>query len=104
MSVDSKILLEIDFLVITTSYLSNLDFPGHILKISQNRSPAFKLENSPNKKTGPVNAGQEFLFLPERVHFFNYSFLVTYRQKNWVGRSGKNKKSAKIKKILRGNF
>ena len=33
-----------------------------------------------------------------RVHFFNSSFLVTYRQKNRVGRSGKNKKKCQNKK------
>ena len=60
MSVDSEILLEIDFLVITPSNDSNLDFPGHILKISQNQSPAHKFENFQKKITGPLNAGQEF--------------------------------------------
>ena len=43
--VDSEILLEIDFLVITPSNDSNLDFPGHILKISQNQSQVHKFEN-----------------------------------------------------------
>ena len=76
MSVDSKILLEIDFLVITTSYHSNLDFPGHILKISQNRSPAFKLD-SLNKKTGPLNAGQE-IFLPEIGNSWKSGFICIH--------------------------
>ncbi len=81
MYVDSEILLEIDFLVITPSNDSNLVFLGHIFKISQNQSPAHKLEISPGKKTGPLNAGQEF-FICQRLgiagSLVSYAYIHQY--------------------------
>ena len=61
LAVDSKIHLAIVFLAIVPSNHDNLNFPGYILEIPQNRSPAGKIENSPQKKKGPLNAGQENL-------------------------------------------
>ena len=61
LAVDSKIHLAIVFLAIVPSNHDNLNFPGYILEIPQNRSPAGKHENSLQKKKGPLNAGQENL-------------------------------------------
>ena len=61
LAVDSKIHLAIVFLAIVPSNHDNLNFPGYILEIPQNRLPAGKHENSLQKKKGPLNAGQENL-------------------------------------------